>query len=197
MVFINYLEKQIEFKIVYYGPGLSGKTTNLKYIYDKLDTKTRGPFTTIPTQTERTLYFDFLPMGLGKLGNYDIKFSLYTVPGQVFYSASRKLILKGVDGIIFVADSQEDRLDANIESINDLIDNLNDYKIDFHQLPYLLQLNKRDLKNILSVEELKKELQKKGEPIVEAVAMKGEGVFKSLKLIAKLVLRKVGNINSK
>ncbi len=197
MVFINYLEKQIEFKIVFYGPGLSGKTTNLKYIYEKLDAKTRGPFTTIPTQTERTLYFDFLPMGLGKLGNYEIKFSLYTVPGQVFYSASRKLILKGVDGIIFVADSQEDRLDADIESVNDLIDNLNDYNIDFLQLPYILQLNKRDLKNILSVERLTKELRKKGEPVIEAVAVKGEGVFKSLKLIAKLVLRKVGNIGTK
>ena len=196
MVFVNYLEKKLEFKIVYYGPGLSGKTTNLKYIYDKLDEKNRGPFTSIPTQSERTLFFDFLPMGLGKIGNFDVKFSLYTVPGQVFYSASRKLILKGVDGIIFVADSQEDRLEANIESINDLIENLSDYGIDFYQLPYILQLNKRDLKTALPVETLVKELRKKGEPVIEAVATKGVGVFKSLKLIAKLVLKRVKNIHN-
>jgi len=194
MVFVNHLEKKLEFKIVYYGPGLSGKTTNLKCVYDNLDDNTKGRFTSIPTQTERTLFFDFLPMGLGRINNFDIKLSLYTVPGQVFYSASRKLILKGVDGVIFVADSQEDRLDANIESINDLTDNLKDYNIEFKTLPYLLQLNKRDLNTALPVDTLVAKLQKKNEPVIEAIAIENKGVFKSLKLLAKLVLKRAKNL---
>ncbi len=194
MVFINYSKRTIDVKIVYYGPGLSGKTTNLQFIYNKLDPKTRGPFTSIPTQTERTLYFDFLPMGLGKIGNFEIKLSLYTVPGQVFYAASRKLILKGVDGIVFVADSQEERLDANIESIEDLISNLKDYNLDFYEIPYVLQLNKRDLKNALPVEVLLKELRRKNEQYFEAVAIKGEGVFLTLKSITKLTVHRIRSL---
>ena len=194
MVFVNYLEKSLEFKIIYYGPGLSGKTTNLDYIYSKLPEATRGPFTTIPTQSERTLFFDFMPMGLGKINDYDVKLSLYTVPGQVFYSASRKLILKGVDGVIFVADSQSDRLDANIESIRDLKENLLDYKIDFANLAYILQLNKRDLATALPVPVLIKELQQKGEPVIDSVASQGVGVFKTLKMTVKFVLQKVKSL---
>ncbi len=197
MVFINYSQKIIDVKIVYYGPGLSGKTTNLQYIYSKLDPKTRGNFTSIPTQTERTLYFDFLPMGLGKIGNFDIKLSLYTVPGQVFYAASRKLILKGVDGVVFVADSQKERLDANIESIEDLMDNLKDYGLNFYEIPYVLQLNKRDLKNAMPVEELLKFLRKKNEPYFEAVAIKGEGVFLTLKNITKLTVQRIRSIGKR
>lgn len=188
MTFINYASREINCKIVYYGPGLGGKTTNLQYVYDKTAPNAKGKMISLATETDRTLFFDFLPLELGSVRGFKTRFHLYTVPGQVFYDASRKLILKGVDGIIFVADSQEERMDANIESINNLEQNLKLQGYDLMKIPYVLQLNKRDLPNVVSVEEMKRELLRKGEPIIEAVASTGAGVFDTLKAVAKQVL---------
>ena len=148
MSFLNYSTREINFKVVYYGPGLSGKTTNIKSIYNKIKGDSKGKLVSLATETERTLFFDFFPMDLGSIKGYQVKFHLYTVPGQIYYSSSRKLILKGVDGVVFVADSQRERFEANIESISDMLENLNDYNVNFETLPYVLQLNKRDLPNI-------------------------------------------------
>lgn len=188
MSFLNYSTKEINFKIVYYGPGLSGKTTNIKYIYQKIKKDNKGKLVSLATETERTLFFDFFPLDLGMIKGYKVKFHLYTVPGQIYYSSSRKLILKGVDGLVFVADSQRERFEANIESIQDMQDNLKDYKINFENLPYALQLNKRDLPNITPVNELIESLRQKDEPVIEAVALSGEGVVDTLKSISKLVM---------
>jgi signal recognition particle receptor subunit beta len=188
LTFINYASREINCKIVYYGPGLGGKTTNLQYVYDKTAPSAKGKMISLATETDRTLFFDFLPLELGSVRGFKTRFHLYTVPGQVFYDASRKLILKGVDGIIFVADSQEERMDANIESISNLEQNLKMQGYDLMKIPYVLQLNKRDLPNAVSVEEMKRELNRKGEPIVEAVASIGTGVFDTLKAVAKQVL---------
>ena len=188
MTFINYASREINCKIVYYGPGLGGKTTNLQYVYDKTAPAAKGKMISLATETDRTLFFDFLPLELGSVRGFKTRFHLYTVPGQVFYDASRKLILKGVDGMIFVADSQEERMDANIESLNNLEQNLKLQGYDLMKIPYVLQLNKRDLPNVVSIEEMKKELLRKGEPIVEAVAYTGVGVFDTLKAVAKQVL---------
>ncbi len=191
MALMNPRLKELICKIVYYGPGLGGKTTNLKYIFDHTSPTSRGELVTLNTQGDRTLYFDVLPLNLGTIKGYKIRFQLYTVPGQVFYSESRKIILRGVDGVVFVADSQQERMDANIESLEDLQDNLRQYDYSFSDLPYVLQLNKRDLPNVVSVEEMKKLLVLKGEPVVEAIAIKGVGVMETLKEIAKLVLIKL------
>ncbi|MBL8203083.1 MAG: gliding-motility protein MglA [Blastocatellia bacterium] len=188
MTFINYASREINCKIVYYGPGLGGKTTNLQYIYDTSAAQQKGKLISLATETERTLFFDFLPLELGTVRGFKARFHLYTVPGQVFYDASRKLILKGVDGVVFVADSQRERMDANLESLSNLEENLKSHGYDFSKIPYALQLNKRDLPDILSVEELKRELIRKDEPIIEAVAPKGVGVFETLKAVAKQVL---------
>jgi mutual gliding-motility protein MglA len=188
MTFINYASKEINCKIVYYGPGLCGKTTNLQYIYDKTNPNAKGKLISLATETDRTLFFDFLPLELGTVRGFKTRFHLYTVPGQVFYDASRKLILKGVDGVIFVADSQLERMDANIESVDNLNINLKSQGYDLMNIPYVVQLNKRDLPNVASVEEMKQLLVKKGEPVFEAVAPKGVGVFETLKGVAKLVL---------
>ena len=188
MTFINYASREINCKIVYYGPGLCGKTTNLQYIYDKTNPGARGKLISLATETDRTLFFDFLPLELGTVRGFKTRFHLYTVPGQVFYDASRKLILKGVDGVIFVADSQVERMDANVEAIENLQNNLKSQGYDLMTIPYILQLNKRDLPSVLPVDELKKELVKKGEPVFEAVAYTGVGVFETLKEVARQVL---------
>ena len=188
MTFINYASREINCKIVYYGPGLCGKTTNLQHIYDSTAPQAKGKLISLATETDRTLFFDFMPLELGTVRGFKTRFHLYTVPGQVYYDASRKLILKGVDGVVFVADSQEERMDANIESLYNLEENLKSQGYDLLQLPYVLQLNKRDLPNVVSVEELTGELQRKGEPVYEAVASKGDGGFDTLKAVAKQVL---------
>jgi mutual gliding-motility protein MglA len=186
--FLNYSTREINFKIVYYGPGLSGKTTNIKTIYEKVKADNKGKLVSLATETERTLFFDFFPLDLGTIKGYKVKFHLYTVPGQIYYSSSRKLIMKGVDGIVFVADSQRERFEANIESLSDMMQNLKDYNIDFEQIPYVLQLNKRDLPNITPVSELLAALRKKDEPVIEAMALKGEGVVETLKNISKAIM---------
>jgi len=188
MTFINYASREINCKIVYYGPGLGGKTTNLQYIYDSTAPQAKGKLISLATETDRTLFFDFMPLELGTVRGFKTRFHLYTVPGQVYYDASRKLILKGVDGVVFVADSQEERMDANIEALYNLEENLQTQGYDLQQVPYVLQLNKRDLPTVLSVDELSGELQRKGEPVFEAVAAQGTGVFDTLKAVAKQVL---------
>ncbi|HEY8188276.1 MAG TPA: GTPase domain-containing protein [Pyrinomonadaceae bacterium] len=188
MTFINYASREINCKIVYYGPGLCGKTTNLQHIFESTAPQARGKLISLATETDRTLFFDFMPLELGTVRGFKTRFHLYTVPGQVFYDASRKLILKGVDGVVFVADSQEERMDANVESLYNLEENLQAQGYDLMKLPYVLQLNKRDLPNIIPAEELAAELRRKEEPVVEAVAATGEGVFDTLKAVAKLVL---------
>jgi mutual gliding-motility protein MglA len=186
--FINFAAREINCKIVYYGAGLGGKTTNLQVIYQKTAEQQKGKMISLATETERTLFFDFLPLDLGSVRGFKTRIHLYTVPGQVFYDASRKLILRGVDGIVFVADSQEQRMDANVEALDNLMSNLKEHGYDFKKIPYVLQLNKRDLPNILPVETLSKDLRKKNEPVLEAVAFQGTGVFETLKEIAKQVL---------
>ena len=188
MTFINYASREINCKIVYYGPGLCGKTTNLQHIFESTAPQSRGKLISLATETDRTLFFDFMPLELGTVRGFKTRFHLYTVPGQVFYDASRKLILKGVDGVVFVADSQEERMDANVESLYNLEENLQSQGYDLMKLPYVLQLNKRDLPNIIPVDELAAELRRKEEPVVEAVASNGAGVFDTLKAVAKQVL---------
>jgi signal recognition particle receptor subunit beta len=186
--FINFAAREINCKIVYYGAGLGGKTTNLQFIYQKTAEQQKGKMISLATETERTLFFDFLPLDLGSVRGFKTRIHLYTVPGQVFYDASRKLILRGVDGIVFVADSQKERMDANVEALDNLMDNLKEHGYDFFKIPYVLQLNKRDLPNAMAVDSLSHDLRKKNEPVVEAVAFQGTGVFDTLKEIAKQVL---------
>lgn len=188
MSFINYASREINCKIVYYGPGLCGKTTNLQHIYEKTSPDAKGKMISLATETERTLFFDFLPLALGEIRGFKTRFHLYTVPGQVFYDASRKLILKGVDGVVFVADSQEERSDANLESLENLRYNLQEQGYELDNLPYVIQYNKRDLPGVMSVEELRRELNTTNVPDFEASALTGEGVFETLKAIAKLIL---------
>ena len=188
MSFINYASRELNCKIVYYGPGLCGKTTNLQYIFNNTAEGAKGKMISLATETERTLFFDFLPLELGEIRGFKTRFHLYTVPGQVFYDASRKLILKGVDGVVYVADSQEERMDANLESLDNLRDNLTEQGYDLDKLPYVVQYNKRDLPGIVPVDELRRELNPTGVPDFEACAMTGEGVFETLKAVAKLVL---------
>ncbi len=188
MSFINYSSREINCKIVFYGPGLCGKTTNLQWIYKKTNPDSKGKMISLATETERTLFFDFLPLALGEIRGFKTRFHLYTVPGQVFYDASRKLILKGVDGVVFVADSQIERMEANIESIENLRLNLAEQGYDLDKIPFIVQYNKRDLPNVVPLEEMKKALNPRGVPDYEAVAMDGTGVFDTLKAIAKLVI---------
>jgi len=188
MSFINYASREINCKIVYYGPGLCGKTTNLQHVYQKTAPEAKGKMISLATETERTLFFDFLPLALGEIRGFKTRFHLYTVPGQVFYDASRKLILKGVDGVVFVADSQEERLDANIESMENLKVNLEEQGYQLENLPFVVQYNKRDLPNVTSVEELRELLNPDSVPEFEACAQTGEGVFETLKAVAKLIL---------
>jgi mutual gliding-motility protein MglA len=188
MTFINYASREINCKIVYYGPGLCGKTTNLQYIYDSTSPQAKGKLISLATETDRTLFFDFMPLELGTVRGFKTRFHLYTVPGQVYYDASRKLILKGVDGVVFVADSQEERMDANIESLENLEDNMKTQGYDLMQVPYVLQLNKRDLPSAMPVQDLTADLLRKDEPVFEAIASDGTGVFDTLKAVAKQVL---------
>ena len=188
MSFINYMAREINCKIVYYGPGLCGKTTNLQYIYERTNPEAKGKMISLATETERTLFFDFLPLSLGEIRGFKTRFHLYTVPGQVFYDASRKLILKGVDGVIFVADSQIERLEANQESVDNLRTNLAEQGYNLEKIPYVVQYNKRDLPNVVSVEELRPLINPMGVPDYEAVARTGVGVFDTLKAVSKLVL---------
>ncbi|HTE50463.1 MAG TPA: GTPase domain-containing protein [Kofleriaceae bacterium] len=188
MSFINYAQREINCKIVYYGPGLCGKTTNLQYIYNKTNPEAKGKMISLATETERTLFFDFLPLSLGEIRGFRTRFHLYTVPGQVFYDASRKLILKGVDGVVFVADSQIERMEANIESFENLRDNLQEQGYSLDKIPYVVQYNKRDLPNAAPTTELEEVCNPKRVVSFEAVATKGVGVFDTLKAVAKLVL---------
>ena len=188
MSFINFPAREINCKLVYYGPGLGGKTANLQWIYENTGTGQKGKMISLATETERTLFFDFLPVDLGTIRGFKTRFHLYTVPGQVFYDASRKLILRGVDGVVFVADSQEERMDANVEALENLQGNMKEHGYELGKIPYVLQLNKRDLPNVMPVDTLKKELVKRGEPVFEAVAFQGGGVFETLKEIARQVL---------
>jgi signal recognition particle receptor subunit beta len=188
MSFINYSNREINCKIVYYGPGMCGKTTNLQFVYKKTAPNAKGKMISLATETERTLFFDFLPLALGEIRGFKTRFHLYTVPGQVFYDASRKLILKGVDGVVFVADSQKDRIDANLESLENLKVNLKEQGYSLDEMPFVIQYNKRDLPNVSPVEELRKLLNPNGVPDFEAVASQGKGVFETLKAVAKQVL---------
>ncbi len=188
MSFINYSSREINCKIVYYGPGLCGKTTNLQYIYRRTNPEQKGKLISLATETERTLFFDFLPLTLGDIKGFRIRFHLYTVPGQVFYAASRKLILKGVDGIVFVADSQIERMDSNIESFEDLKINLAEQGYELEKLPFVIQYNKRDLPNVVPVADMDKLLNNRKVTWFEGVAVTGKGVFETLKVVAKQVL---------
>jgi len=224
MSLINYASREVNCKLVYYGPGLGGKTTNLEYIYEKVAPASKGKLISLATETERTLFFDFLPVDLGTIRGFKTRFHLYTVPGQVYYNASRKLILKGVDGVVFVADSQMDRLEANLESMQNLYDNMAQHGLELTRLPFVIQYNKRDLPNAAGLAELQDALNpgwpvedparqrpipdpsRPGEmlvqevegawvervPYFEAVAVRGDGVFDTLRAIAKLVLKTLG-----
>ncbi|RLB58465.1 MAG: gliding-motility protein MglA [Deltaproteobacteria bacterium] len=191
MSFINYSSREINCKIVYYGPGLCGKTTNLQYIYAKTNPEAKGKMISLATETERTLFFDFLPLSLGEIRGFKTRFHLYTVPGQVFYDASRKLILKGVDGVVFVADSQIERMEANLESMENLRVNLAEQGYDLNKIPYVVQYNKRDLPNAASIEELHRLINPGNVPEFQSIASTGWGVFDTLKAIAKLVLQEL------
>jgi signal recognition particle receptor subunit beta len=189
MSMINYASREINCKVVYYGSGLGGKTTNLEYVYSRVNPDTKGKMISLATETERTLFFDFLPIDLGEIRGFKTRFHLYTVPGQVYYNASRRLILKGVDGLIFVADSQRSRLEANIEAMHNLYENMESYGYDIETIPFVIQYNKRDLPDIMSAEELRSVLNPMGVPDFEAVAIEGEGVFQTLSAVSKLVVK--------
>ncbi len=224
MSLINYASREINCKLVYYGPGLGGKTTNLEYIYEKVAPASKGKMISLATETERTLFFDFLPVDLGSIRGFKTRFHLYTVPGQVYYNASRKLILKGVDGVVFVADSQIERMEANLESMQNLYDNMLQHGYDLTRMPFVIQYNKRDLPNAAPVAELQQNLNpgwpvddparqrqladpdRPGEylveqvegvwmervPYYEGVALRGDGVFDTLRAVSKLVLKTLG-----
>jgi signal recognition particle receptor subunit beta len=189
---INFSAREINFKIVYYGPGLSGKTTNLKQIYANVPGESKGDMVSLATEDERTLFFDFLPLDLGSVNGFKTRFHLYTVPGQVFYNSSRKLILRGVDGIVFVADSAPNRLRANAESLRSLRENLEEYNLSVADVPLTIQINKRDMPEALPVEMIRQVLDPSGTvPVFEAVAQEFKGVFEPLRAVSKLVLEKL------
>jgi signal recognition particle receptor subunit beta len=188
MTFINFASREINCKIVYYGPGLCGKTTNIQWIHNSANPEKRGKLVSLATETDRTLFFDFLPLDMGTIRGFKVRFHLYTVPGQVFYDASRKLILRGCDGVIFVADSQKPRMEANIEAIANLATNLKENGFDIRTIPYVLQLNKRDMPTAVPAEEMERLLRFRGEPMLEAVANEGTGVIETLKACARQIL---------
>ena len=191
MSFINHMTKEINCKVVYYGPGLCGKTTNLQYVFERLSPQAKGKMISLATETERTLFFDFLPINLGKVKGFNLRFHLYTVPGQVFYDASRRLIVKGADGVVFVADSQEERLEANQESLDNLDDNLREYGLPLATLPYVIQYNKRDLPSAMALESLREYLNPGGVPEFEACARTGVGVFETLKGVSRSIMQRM------
>jgi signal recognition particle receptor subunit beta len=197
MVQINFALKEVNCKIVFYGPGMSGKTTNLEIVHQKAPEENKGELTSISTDGDRTLFFDFMPLDLGNVAGMRTKFQLYTVPGQVYYNSTRKLVLQGVDGVIFIADSDPEKMDENIESYQNLIDNLAEYGKDVRELPHVIQYNKRDLPNALPVDEMDKRLNKFGVPTFEAVAYTGEGVFPTLKTLAGMVLESIDRMDSR
>lgn len=188
MSFVNHHTKEVNCKIVYYGPGLGGKTTNIQYVYQKTSGDSKGKMITLNTENERTLFFDFLPLDLGQIRGFKTRFHLYTVPGQGFYEASRNLILRGVDGVVFVADSQLERMEDNLASMQDLVKNLEDHGYDIEKLPLVMQWNKRDLPNVTPIDELQRALNKYDVPQFEACATEGKGVFETLKMVTKQVL---------
>jgi signal recognition particle receptor subunit beta len=189
MSFINYAAKELNCKIVYYGPGLGGKTTNLQYIYNTTNPDSKGKMVSLTGETERTLFFDFLPLNIGEIRGFKTRFHLYTVPGQHFYDASRKLVLKGVDGVVFVADSNVDRMEDNLESLKSLDSNLREQGYDMHQISFVFQWNKRDVENPIPVRVLHDQLNTFGAEEFEAVAVKGVGVFDTLKSASKQILK--------
>ena len=191
MSFINYSTREINCKVVYYGPGLSGKTTNLQHIYENTNPEAKGKMISLETETERTLFFDFLPLSLGQIRGFKTRFHLYTVPGQVFYDASRKLILKGVDGVVFVCDSSAARYEANLESFNNLKQNLEEQGYDPERVPMVIQYNKRDLADAVDKNFLSSAFNHRGVSEFETVATLGDGVFETLKSVAKEVLFQV------
>jgi signal recognition particle receptor subunit beta len=188
MVFLNYTTMQMTAKIVYYGPGLCGKTTNLQWIHLKTAPRSRGEMVSLETETDRTLFFDLLPLDVGVIGAMKVRLQLYTVPGQVFYNATRRLVLKGVDGIVFVADSQSAAMDTNLESLKNLRENLGELGLSIEQVPIVFQYNKRDIRNILPVDKLHEAMNPGGVPEFEAAAIHGVGVFETLKGISRLAL---------
>ncbi len=197
MVQINFALKEVNCKIVYYGPGMSGKTTNLEIVHQKAPEENKGELTSISTDGDRTLFFDFMPLDLGNVAGMRTKFQLYTVPGQVYYNSTRKLVLQGVDGVIFVADSDADKMAENIESYENLIENLTEYGKDIRELPHVIQYNKRDHPNALSPEEMDKQLNRFGVPTFEAIAVTGEGVFPTLKVLAGMVLESIDRMDNR
>jgi len=190
MALVNYGTKEITFKLVYYGTGLGGKTTNLKVIHSQLSPQTRGELVSLATETERTLFFDFMPLDLGTINNFKARISMYTVPGQEEYNKSRKLILRDVDGIVFVADSNPIRADENNISLNNMMENLKEYRLTLEDIPWVLQYNKRDLTTAMTIDRMEQELNKLKVPAYEAVAMDGKGVFATLKAITKMMLQR-------
>lgn len=197
MVQINFALKEVNCKVVFYGPGMSGKTTNLEIVHQKAPEENKGELTSISTDGDRTLFFDFMPLDLGNVAGMRTKFQLYTVPGQVYYNSTRKLVLQGVDGVIFVADSDPEKMDENVESYANLIENLAEYGKDIRELPHVIQYNKRDLPNAMPVAEIDKILNKFGVPTFEAVAYTGEGVFPTLKTLAAMVLESIEKIDGR
>lgn len=193
MALINRAAREISCKIVYYGPGLGGKTTNLRYIYGKISPDSKGQMISLATELDRTLFFDFMPLDLGEIAGYKTKFHLYTVPGQVFYNASRKLVLRGVDGVVFVADSQTECLEATLESFANLGENLAEMSLSLDTVPLVIQYNKRDLPNIVPLDVLRSKIDPQGRfPSFESVASQGIGVMETLKQVAKMVLGNIG-----
>jgi len=190
MALVNYQKHEIIYKVVYYGTGLGGKTTNLRYLHANLDKSVRGELVTVATETERTLFFDFMPLDLGDVEGFKTRFALYTVPGQTEYGESRRMILKGADGIIFVADSSAVRRRANIDALAGMMDNLKEHKLNLGQVPWVLQYNKRDLTDALAVETLEKDLNESGVPSFEAIATEGKAVFATLKSLSHLVVQR-------
>jgi signal recognition particle receptor subunit beta len=191
VVQINFARRELSCKLIYYGPGMSGKTTNLEKVHDAVPNDAKGRFTSIATDGDRTLFFDLLPLDIGKIGGLDVKLQLYTVPGQVYYNATRKLVLRGVDGIVFVADSQPDKMAENLESLKNLEENLSDYGVKLSDLPLVMQYNKRDLPDTVPVSEMESTLNKLNWPSVEAAALNSEGVLDTLKICSELVLQAV------
>ena len=191
MSYVNHMAKEINCKIVYYGPGLCGKTTNLNVVYARTKQEARGKMIQLATETERTLFFDFLPIDLGTIGGYKVRMHLYTVPGQVFYDASRKLVVRGADGVVFVADSQPGRREANIESLENLELNMTENGQSLDVVPYAIQYNKRDVPDAVPIDELRRDLNPKGVPDFEAAAVTGAGVFETLKGISRMVLSRL------
>ncbi len=191
MSLVNYATREITCKIVYYGPGRSGKTTNLQYIHSRVPWDRKGEMVSLATDADRTLFFDFLPLDLGKISGFTTRFQLYTVPGQVYYNATRKLVLQGADGVVFVADSQRSQLEADIESFRNLQENLLEHGIDIREIPIVIQYNKRDLPNVFSIEELENELNFRNVPSFPASALSGDGVFDTLRSASEGVLRKL------